>query len=353
LDAFRRTADRALEDIKMDTPSPYAELSGRLQDFLAQTGQVANFQIMADGHAGLTFGFDLVGAAGDATPYILKKAPVGVPRSGSADIYRQSALLRTLHSSGFPAPAVHWAHSGDDVLGAPFIIMEKLSGRSVIVWSPSPAALAQFTDASVMWAQSARLMGVLHAFDWRVHIPSWQKPTSLTTELERWERLLRHMPDCEARARARALANALTHTIPDPGSIGLVHGDLQPGNVLFENGQASGLIDWDLAAIGPVGLDVGWLLMIADPHGWAIDWRPHAPLSRDVLLEIYYAAGGPPCPDVSWHQAFAHFRMAAITGLNLKLHRQGRRIDPIWERFYASVPFMLARGAELASSVLR
>ena len=335
----------------MGEPDDQAALAERLQRYLADAGHVANLQVMADGHAGLTFGFDLHRHTGGHTPYILKKAPEGVPRRGSADIYRQAALLRTLHSAGFPAPDVPWAHNDDDALGAPFIIMERLPGRSVIVWDPAPASLAQFADATSMWAGAAALMGMLHSFDWRAQLGDWQAPTTLPAELERWTKLLRHMQDSELRARAITLADQLARSRPEDGPIGLLHGDLQPGNVLYDNGEACGLIDWDLATIGPIGLDVGWLSMIADAEGWAPDWRPHAAPPRDLLLHAYRGAGGGDFPASHWHQAFAFFRMAAITGLNHKLHRDGRRIDPVWERFSAAVPFMLTRGAQLAHSL--
>jgi aminoglycoside phosphotransferase (APT) family kinase protein len=139
----------------------------------------------------------------------------------------------------------------------------------------------------------------------------------------------------------------LSETAPTNATIGLVHGDLQPGNVLYENGKAQGLIDWDLASIGPIGMDVGWLLSVADGESWARDWRPFGAPGREALLQAYRDAGGVVPADINWFQAFSHFRMAAITGLNLKLHLDGRRHDPIWERFATSVPPMLARGLAL------
>jgi len=42
-----------------------------------------------------------------------------------------------------------------------------------------------------------------------------------------------------------------------------------------------------------------------------------------------------------WFQAFSHFRMAAITGLNLKRYRDGRR--PIWENFNVTAPLLRSR----------
>lgn len=328
-------------------PDAAAKLTSALQRFLSAHGAVENLRAMEDGHAGLTFGFELSGAGGQRHAYILKKAPEGVPRSGSTDVYRQAPLLRALSRAGFPAPGIPWASGDEGALDAPFIIMERLPGRSVIVWDPSPDMIAQFTDPATMWTETARLMGALHGFDWRRDLSAWEEPTDLGKELERWTRLLRHMQDERCQRRAQLLADALGAEIPENGRIGLVHGDLQPGNVLFENGRARGLIDWDLASIGPIGMDVGWLLMVADAESWALDWRPYGAPPRSTILAAYRAAGGAAPAAIDWFQAFSHFRMAAITGLNLKLHRDGRRHDPIWERFATSAPLMLSRGLAL------
>jgi aminoglycoside phosphotransferase (APT) family kinase protein len=322
-------------------------LAHALQRFLQDHGLVSNLRVMEDGHAGLTFGFMLSGRNGDARDLILKKAPDGVPRRGSTDIYRQVPLLRALSSAGFPAPDVPWASETGHALGAPFIIMDRLPGRGIIVWDPSPAGLEQFVDQADVWTEAARLMAALHAFDWRDTLSGWEEKTSLSAELERWTRLLRHTQDEGLLRAAEALSARLRATTPSNSAIGLLHGDLQPGNVLYEQGCAHGLIDWDLASIGPIGMDVGWLLMIGDAEGWSSTWTPHAAPSANRILDAYRMAGGAAPNDLNWHRAFAFFRMAAITGLNVKLHRDGRRRDPIWEYFAGAVPFMLSRATSL------
>src|SRR3546814_959080 len=50
-----------------------------------------------------------------------------------------------------------------------------------------------------------------------------------------WQRLL------------HALGDALRDAMPLDDPVGLVHGDFQPGNILFHEGGIAGIIDWDLA----------------------------------------------------------------------------------------------------------
>jgi aminoglycoside phosphotransferase (APT) family kinase protein len=307
---------------------------------------VSGLAPLPDGHAGLSFSFDLVHDH-HAESFVLKVAPSAVPRSGSTDVYRQVRLLRALKAAGYPAPDVPWASRDDNVLGAPFIVMERLPGRTFIVWDPAPEFLESRRRLPRLWMATADALGQLHQLDWRRDLADWERPTSLDEEMERWVRLLRHTADGKTRELAALLFATLEDRKPPDGEVGIVHGDLQPGNVLFENHRAAGVIDWDLAAIAPQSLDVGWLLMIADRPSWVAGWSPRGAPARGDLLVAYHGAGGTVTSDLDWHQAFAHFRMAVITGLNLKLHRSGRRPDPTWERFAECVPRLVQRGLYL------
>ncbi|WP_337187912.1 phosphotransferase family protein [Phenylobacterium sp.] len=302
---------------------------------------------MIDGHAGLTYGFKACASDGSLTPYVLKLGPAGVRRSGSTDIFRQAQLLRTLREAGYPAPYVPWACAADAPLGAPFIVMERLPGRTFIIWEPSPALVREAAELPRMWIDTARAMGQLHRLPWRKHLEDWEAPTTLTAELERWSALLHHTDEPAWLDLAGTLHTALRRDIPSSCEVGVVHGDFQPGNVLFEHGRLTGVIDWDLAGIGPQGLDVGWLLLMADRESWAEGWKPVAPPPRSDLLNAYWRAGGRQRTDLNWYQAFACFRLAAISGLNLKLHRSGRRRDAVWEKFAPSIRVMLERGKAL------
>lgn len=127
----------------------------------------------------------------------------------------------------------------------------------------------------------------------------------------------------------------------------MVHGDYQPGNVLFERGGLVAVLDWELASIGDQRIDLGWLSMMSDGPSWAPDWQPVAPLAPAELVPIYEAARGRAAGDTRWFHAFANYRLASIGCLNVKLHRRGQRPDPLWDRFAGSIPTLFRRGLDL------
>ena len=194
-------------------------------------------------------------------------------------------------------------------------------------------------------------MGELHQFNWSRDLSDWDKPTTLSEELSRWDRLFHHTENESWKQTAHVLYERLAETLPSNVQMGLVHGDLQPGNLLVGGPGEVSLIDWDLAAIAPLGTDVGWLLMMSEREAWPSDWAPAQPISHADLLETYWHKGGPVTENLDWYQAFSQFKMASITGLNLKLHRSGRRHDPIWEKFAHAVPIQLNHAMQLASKL--
>ncbi|GHE78441.1 aminoglycoside phosphotransferase [Camelimonas fluminis] len=329
------------------------ELAGRLQVAarrMLDDGRlnVRDLSVMEDGHAGLTYGFELVdGEGGQRGEYILKMAPAGVTRRGNTDVYRQAPLLKALKGEGLLTPDVPWASASEEMLGAPFIVMDKLPGRVFVVWEPHPSFLGDPALLRSVWWQAARLLAAVHRIDWREALPHWETPRLLLDELDRWSSLRRHAEGTEWLAPSAQLDTELRASMPDPAPVGLVHGDFQPGNILFDNGVATGIIDWELASIGAQGLDVGWLMMMSDSRAWHADWQPVAPVPPHDLLAEYKKAGGPAVRHLAWHQAFAQYRLGSIACLNVKLHRSGKRRDDLWERFAPSISSLFSHGSAL------
>jgi aminoglycoside phosphotransferase (APT) family kinase protein len=304
---------------------------------------------MEDGHAGLTFGFDVIDASGAPDGgYVLKTAPVGVVRRGNTDVYRQAPLLRALKEAGLPVPGIPWASPDEDQLGTPFLVMERMPGRVFLVWEPHPSFPSDPAQLRDIWLQAAALLAQVHNVDWQQTLPDWEQPQPLSEELGRWTKILRHAEDPDWLSAGTRLGTLLASSRPDEAPVGLVHGDYQPGNILYEQGRAGGLIDWELASIGAQGLDLGWMLMMIDALAWHPGWRPVAPISATDLIERYREAGGPAFRNLEWYQALSQYRLGSIACLNVKLHRTGKRRDELWERFAPSIPFLFARGIELA-----
>jgi len=325
------------------------ELASPLQRFVqahyGAQAEVKGLQVMEAGHAGLTFGF-AVAARSDArvlVRLVLKLSPPGVRRSGNTDVFRQAPLLRALHTAGLPVPDVPWAGADERWFGTPFVMMERLPGLPFFVWQPDPRFDLSPDLVRMLWQQCIDALVQLHRFDWQRHLPDWEKPTPLRDEITRWDGILAKAPEPAWLVAGQQVRELLLAHMPKDSPPGLVHGDYQPGNVLYEAGRMSGIIDWELASIGSPLLDLGWVMMLADSQSWHSDWKPLCPLTPQAIAAHYGAAG----PELPWWQALAGYRLGAISCLNVHLHRSGRRPDATWERFALAIPRMFARAAAL------
>ena len=309
---------------------------------------VEGLRVMEAGHAGLTFGFDLVGPErGRRRGLVLKLAPPGVRRSGNTDVFRQAPLLRALSAAGLPVPGVPYADAGEEWFGTPFIMMERLAGLPFFVWQPDPAFDRSDAAVTPLWEQTIDATAALHRFDWQQHLPDWEAPRDLGDEIVRWDPILAKSPRADWIASGRKVRERLLATRPEGAPIGLVHGDCQPGNALFDGGRLTGVIDWELASIGSRRIDAGWMMMLADRASWPDDWRPCCPLTPQQIAARYAQAMGEVCDDLPWYQAFAGYRLGAISCLNVHLHRSGRRPDETWERFAFAIAPMFGRAAAI------
>lgn len=306
----------------------------------------------SDGHAGLTFLFETRRRrSGERVgSYVLKIPPAGVARRGNTDVYRQAPLLRALHSEGLPVPDVPWASENEHWFGVPFIVMERLPGRVFFVWDPHPSFVRTAEASAPLWRQCVETLPRLHQFDWRTRLAGWQEPEPLAEQVQRWQKVYLHSPEPRWIEQAREVEALLLETLPDGAPVGLYHGDYQPGNILYDQGQLRGVIDWEISGLGAQLLDIGWLMMAADQHNWVDDWRSIHPLSPDEIRDRYEQGMGKRYAQIPWYQAFAGYRLGSIGCLNVKLHRKGQRHDPIWEKMSLVLSHMFDRARELLLS---
>lgn len=311
--------------------------------------RLLHFHIMPEGHAGLTFGYTTIDGAGHKQDLVLKIAPPGVARRGNTDVYRQGLLLRTLHAAGLAVPDVPFDSDGEDELGSPYIVMESLPGRTFVVWEPHPSFDLSPGNISQIWQQAATALAGIHAYPWRDTLSGWQVPRKTAEELAYWPKILDKAQEPRWIEKGRKLADALGRWIPPDGPIGVIHGDYQPGNVLYDGTRLTGIIDWELTGIGAQTIDLGWLSMMNDPLCWQPEYQPAVALSRDEIVAHYETARGHRVEHLDWFEALACYRMGAIACLNVRLHRTGRRIDAMWDRFAPSIDTLFERGLELCT----
>jgi aminoglycoside phosphotransferase (APT) family kinase protein len=151
---------------------------------------------------------------------------------------REARALRAAGNAGVPTPALLAVDPAGTGAGVPAVLMSRLPGR--VDWWPS--------DTS-RWLR--RLAGVLPA----IHAAPLP-PAGLTGSFTACQPAS-YQPPGWARyprvwERAAEISQGPAPSLPEV----LVHGDFHPGNVLWQRGRVSGVVDWQAARAGPAVADV-------------------------------------------------------------------------------------------------
>jgi aminoglycoside phosphotransferase (APT) family kinase protein len=293
------------------------------------------------GHAGLSFGFSVTDSTGDVDRLVVRMPPHGVRRSGNTDVLRQVPLLKALAANGVPVAPVLWWDADEQWFGVPYFMVRYLHGQTYAVRDPDPAAFAD-VDSSAVFRSAVEALALAHRVDHQRSLLDWEKPKTLHDEIEFWKPILHRAAepqwiDMGERARELLLAAAPT----DP-AVGVYHGDFHTRNILFDQSSVVAIVDWEISGIGAQLIDLGWLLFLNDcevfPDLAGLDRIP----PFETIVGWYAAASGREISldDVAYFRALAGYRFGAISGMNVMLHRTGKRPDAEWERIALSVEAM-------------
>lgn len=273
------------------------------------------------------------------------------------DVRTEHRVLEHLQATAVPTPRVVTMCDDDAVLGAPFLLMERVDGDVVDLGSDLPARF-QHPDAREEVAHE--LVDVLAAIH-DVDVAPLADAVDVVSPREQVER---------SRARLDAATAATGLEVPALDAVGdwlrehaprapadaadaaLVHGDYRPGNVLLAPGdypRIVGVLDWETALLGDPLTELGYLLLRwrdrGDPtpdlapiearypdatdalehlrrvndHGFApYTSKPGSPTRRDLVAR-YEAATGREFADARFYVALAAYNLATVW---TDLHRE-------------------------------
>jgi len=147
----------------------------------------------------------------------------------AAAIRREAAALQRV--SGLPAPRLVKADPEGTEAGAPALLMTRIPGNHD--WRPD-------------LDQLAALLPRIHAVDPR-DLPPYE-PYGLYT---------RTPPPWTANPGIWLEAFGIFDAPPPPHETTLIHRDFHPGNVIWQDGRLTGIVDWVMASRGAPQADLG------------------------------------------------------------------------------------------------
>jgi aminoglycoside phosphotransferase (APT) family kinase protein len=283
----------------------------------------------ADGLSSETFLCDArAEATGEVEAIAVRLPPLGDGAFPSYDLSMQADAQRTAAAHGIPAPAPVEIVSDETWLNAPFMVMPAIDGR---VPGAAPIYDKWITSASPDLQRKLYLgfvaqLAAIHQID-AVQLSGSLPRRDLDHEIAYWREYLAWYADGEQVVPAlnEALEWCATNQPRDEAPLSLLWGDVRLGNVIFDEERSPvGVLDWEMATIGPPEHDVAWWRTLEATQDELLGRRVQGFPTADEALELYESALGRPLTDLPWYEVFAMVRSTAVmTRLGVLNERAG------------------------------
>ena len=254
--------------------------------------------------------------------YVARVAPAAedFPVFASYDLQHQYDAIRLVGElTDVPVPQVRWAEPTGEVLGTPFFLMDRIDGlvpRDVLPYNFGDNWLADASTEQQRHLQDATVgvLGTLHAIPDAGTTFGFLDPAAAGgTALARNLALARAwydfaVPDIGRSPTAERALSWLEAHLPPTDEAVLCWGDARIGNVLYRDFDPVGVLDWEMATLGPRELDVSWLVFAHQVFEsitgmLELPGMPHF-LAEDDVVASYEAVSGVTLGSLDWYHAY-------------------------------------------------
>ncbi|MFB9463274.1 phosphotransferase family protein [Streptomyces cinereospinus] len=284
-----------------------------------------------------------------ASQWVVRRPPLGHVLATAHDMRREHRVITALGPTKVPVPRTVLLCEDEEVLGAPFYVMEYVPGTPYRT-AGQLAPLGPGRTREVALSLVDTLVD-LHAVDpAEAGLADFGRPEGfLDRQLRRWGKQLDASRNREL-AGVDELHAALGRALPASPAPAVVHGDYRLDNVLVNaDDEITAVLDWEMSTLGDPLTDLGLLVMYSMPLG-----MPDSPVSTTAeapghpapaeLIERYAARSGRDVSTVSWYTAFAWFKLAVILeGIHYR-YTLGRTVGRGFDRIGDLVPVFIAHG---------
>lgn len=249
---------------------------------------------------------------------VLRKRPSGPLLPSAHAVDREYRIMSVLGSTDVPVPKMLEYYPGDDVVGTPFYVMERIEGR---VFGDCSLPGVSSADRRAMFFDMADTLVKLHKVDWRALGLSdyGREGNYFARQVNRWTKQwelskTRELPDIDH------LVRWLPANVPNIDSTTIAHGDFRIGNLIFHptEPRVVGVLDWELSTLGHPLADLAfsalaWHLLPSEYMGIrGLDHRALGIPAEQDYLSHYYRQMPDAGEVTSFHIALSLFRLAVI-----------------------------------------
>ena len=257
-----------------------------------------------------------------AGQYVARVAPAAedLPVFEQYALQDQYDAIRIVgETTDVPVPQVRWMEPTGDVLGTPFFLMDRIDGlvpRDVLPYNFGDNWLfdASREDQRRLQDSTVKVLADLHAIPdaegtFAFLDPAYDGPTALTRNLARvksWYEFA--VPDIGRSPIAERGLAWLEANVPETPEAVLCWGDARIGNVLYRDFEPVGVLDWEMATVGPREMDVSWIVFAHQVFEsitgmLEMPGMPHLLREEDVVA-TYEKLSGASLGSLDWYHVY-------------------------------------------------
>jgi aminoglycoside phosphotransferase (APT) family kinase protein len=352
-------SDRAKpeSDAKANADMSLPPVEDRIKDYLAvqlnaPKLKLHGMQQISVGWSHETWLFDACWTDGNTNHrqgFCLRRDPGNALLRDLSDLNTQFRVLCCLESTALASPRPHYYESDPAILGAPFIVMEKVPGVCPSPWGDDGRRFYEEAAVRGILPDSfTDTLVTLHTLDWReagldfLGVPQ-QGDQFARKEVAKWRKLM----DATGQEPDPVLVDVLCWldvNAPNTEHLTLVHGAYRTGNFLVHEDRVSALLDWETQVIGDPMYDVAYVLSELNREG--TDLLSNL-VDRDAFYRRYEKGTGIEIDDKAcrYYQMLYAMRTAVFWMSASALFASGENPDLRLARTAWSIPVVLDQAA--------
>jgi len=361
-------------------PSP-ARLAGWLNDHVpGGPVELTDIQLIAGGRSNLTYRLT-VETPRTTRQLVLRRPPLGHVLPTAHDMSREYRVLSALARTNVPVAPLVAACTDDEVIGAPFYVMEYVPG--VVLRTRNDTKDLTEAQAADLSRRLAEMLAAIHAVDVdQVGLGDLGRGAGyLRRQLARWQRQW-ELSVTEDRPGYTQLVERLTAALPADAEsqTTLVHGDYRLDNALVTlnpEPRIAAVVDWEMATLGDPLADLGLTLVYwtengeegwlspgggeggeGDEGGEGGDKTGTRGVATDAtagpgfwtraeFAAEYARITGRDVSRIGYYVAFGYFKLAVVLeGIHAR-YQQGKTVGEGFEQEGFAVPLLIARAHQV------
>lgn len=272
--------------------------------------------------------------------FVARLPPAGGGIFPTYDLPRQANVQAALARAGIPVARPVAVELDEGFLGAPFFLMERVTGQT-LPDSPSYVAAGGLHDADPaiqrrVHAEFVDALADVHRVDWESLGLDSLTPAGkrgLAHDLDRADEYLSWAAE---GAVPTILADALAwlrERRPEPEPpLSLCWGDPRLGNVVFgEDFSQRALLDWEMASIGAAEMDLAWFVGLHEVSAASAGGDLPGFFAHDEVLARWSERLGREVVEYGWFEVFSLVRSDSIF-LRIRTMLLAAGLDEPWLR---------------------